>query len=185
MTIRGYVRADRTRQVPPPLQPHEIERFWSRVRKTDSCWLWIGAQSDFGYGRTVLRRVCYRAHRIAYWLSSGTWVPPEMQVNNRCDVPQCVRPEHLFLGTQLENLADAISKARTTRGSKRKNSKLTEAQVLEIHSRLASGEPQSSIARAYGVSQSGISRIGSGLIWVPHGSVTTTAGPQKVRAEAK
>lgn len=90
------------------------ERFWSRVEKTDRCWLWTGETAK-GYGIFVLvggERVA--AHRYSYRLTNGEL--GVFCVLHRCDNPPCVRPDHLFLGTQADNVHDAIKKGRAYLG---------------------------------------------------------------------
>lgn len=91
-----------------------VERFWMKVRKTKRCWLWSGAEHDFGYGRLNKpgRGNGYiHAHRFAWTLAYGS-IPNDMCVCHRCDNPRCVRPSHLFLGTLSDNTLDMIAKGR-------------------------------------------------------------------------
>jgi hypothetical protein len=85
------------------------------VDPNTGCWLWQGAHNRRGYGRLYYSGKDYRAHRLAYVAFVGP-IPNNMLVCHRCDVPQCVNPEHLFLGTAQDNESDKVSKGRQTRG---------------------------------------------------------------------
>lgn len=87
------------------------EAFWSRVDKSGDCWLWTKFVNSNGYGRLTYRRKQYSAHRIAFLLAVGD-IPPGLNVLHRCDNPPCVRPDHLFLGTQADNMRDMAQKNR-------------------------------------------------------------------------
>jgi len=86
-------------------------RFWSKVKQTDGCWLWLGAKDSDGYGSVKIGNRGTHAHRIAYALMVGH-IPPGVSVLHSCDNRSCVRPDHLFLGTQLDNINDMIKKGR-------------------------------------------------------------------------
>lgn len=87
------------------------ERFWSKVEKApgDECWTWKGAVTGNGYGYFWLDGVAVRAHRVAFWLTNGTW--PEV-VAHLCNNRVCVRPLHLKGCTQKENINDAHQQGR-------------------------------------------------------------------------
>lgn len=98
------------------------DRFMSRVKKTESCWLWTGGRIPNGYGRTKFSasEPAKLAHRLSYEMFVGD--PGGLMVLHHCDVPACVRPDHLFLGTALDNSRDMDLKGRRGRkGSARAN----------------------------------------------------------------
>jgi hypothetical protein len=91
---------------PPVLTPQHIERFWSRVTKTDTCWLW----SAKGRGAFVIDGRQYVAARISFLIHHGRY--PTLLVCHHCDNPRCVRPDHLFEGTSKDNSQDMVRKGR-------------------------------------------------------------------------
>ena len=96
------------------LQPHEVKRFWSKVDRAGDCWIWTGELNNHGYGRfatwTGGRRVRYLAHRLAFELTQGPL--GALVARHTCDNPPCCNPEHLEVGTQADNLRDAVSRGR-------------------------------------------------------------------------
>lgn len=98
-----------------------IARFWTKVHKTEDCWFWLGARDRDGYGQfhpTGRPGVMVKAHRFAYELTVGR-IPVGFLVCHHCDNPPCVRPDHLFAGTNRDNLSDMARKGRSTRGRPR------------------------------------------------------------------
>jgi len=92
-----------------------VSRFWAKVKKSPGCWVWTGSRLATGYGRLKARGKHYGAHRMAYELTFWA-VPSGMCVLHRCDNPPCVRPDHLFLGSNRDNVADKVAKGRQARG---------------------------------------------------------------------
>lgn len=94
-------------------------RFWSKVAIAgpDDCWLWQACMSDNGYGFFRLDNKQWRAHRVAWQLTYGD-IPEELRVLHKCDVPLCVNPNHLFLGTDTDNMHDRDAKGRQAKGER-------------------------------------------------------------------
>jgi len=130
-------------------------RFMAKVEKTNGCWLWTAGKLRFGYGRFRLRPSEYLSHRLAYVLFIGP-ISAGLCVLHKCDNPSCIRPSHLFLGTQKDNVADMVRKNRQLVGEANGYSILTENQVLKIRLDL---RPHKIIAQNYGVHRATISKI--------------------------
>lgn len=151
-----------------------LQRFWKKVNKTDSCWLWTGTKTFGGYGRIRRskgpnddrRGKLMMATRFIYEQMNGP-VSKNLFILHRCDNPPCVRPDHLFAGTKKENRQDSILKGRAAvlRGENNPRAKLNMDQVLAIRSAVRSGEAQKDIAPRYGISSSQVSKIVIGTSW--------------------
>ena len=91
-------------------------RFETRVYRTHSCWFWVGGTNK-GYGMFYWNpsKPQMAAHRVAWLLYKGE-IAGNLDVCHACDIPQCVNPEHLFLGTRSENLCDSVAKGRWRSG---------------------------------------------------------------------
>ena len=131
------------------------------------CWLWLGAiNSPGGYGQFYCNGSKHgrRAHRVSYELYKGP-IPDGLYVCHRCDVRVCVNPDHLFLGSHADNLADMARKGRRRGrmvGESNHKAKLTAEQVVAIR---RDPRIQIEIARDYGMSQPQIGKIRQGLQW--------------------
>ena len=145
------------------------ERFFQKVWAIEpsGCWIWTACLSTAGYGKLGVEGKSEYAHRISWDIHFGP-IPDDLWVLHRCDVPCCVNPAHLFLGTHADNVRDREEKGRgvppQTQGSSNGNAKLTDDDVAEI--RLLRGVfLQREIAKAYGVSQVNVSAIQTGKSW--------------------
>ena len=137
-------------------------RYQSKVNKIEGgCWEWKGTLFlNSGYGAFRFRDKQTLAHRTGWFFDKG--VMPNGILLHSCDNKICVNPEHLKEGTQYENIHDMIVKGRRviTYSEDNGTAKLTYAQAQEIRERYKSGgEPQSTLAKEYGVNQSVISRV--------------------------
>jgi hypothetical protein len=97
--------------VTPPIDDERRRRFWSKVDKSGDCWTWTAGR-DGKYGKFCMPKgQSCRAHRISYEMAHGP-IPDGMFVCHRCDNPLCVRPDHLFIGSNRDNVHDAVRKGR-------------------------------------------------------------------------
>jgi len=136
------------------------------------CLLWLGRADDLGYGRVSIpggRQVA--THRAAYELANGP-IPAGLKVCHKCDVPSCINPAHLFVGTHADNMGDMARKGRArwggARGSNNGNAVLTEERARMI---FAAHGSHGAVAERFGVSQSTVSRIKAREYWA-HATVS-------------
>jgi hypothetical protein len=133
------------------------ERIENKVERIPEggCWVWMGTTTVRGYGQLIKDTKKLSAHRASYEAFVGP-IPKGINVCHTCDNVSCVNPNHLFLGTQKQNLQDMARKGRSTRGEKNARSKLSEEQVNQI--RMMDGTC-SFISKIFNVSSSAISAI--------------------------
>lgn len=163
-----------------PARPLE-ERFWKKVDRSspDGCWLWMGAKrgkrgtARGGYGQIQVgyrsngKQLMESAHRVGYLLQVGP-IPPGRYICHHCDNPMCVRGDHLYAGTHVENMADMATRSRAAagdrhgththperivRGEQHWKAKLTDAQVREMRARYAAGATYAQLGRDVNVSK--------------------------------
>lgn len=133
------------------------------VRITESgCWIWTGSLNKHGYGRlTFGAKTNIGAHRASYELMHGK-IPDGLFALHRCDIKCCVNPDHIFIGTQQENMSDKVAKNRQAKGHRHGMSKLTEEQAKEAKfGRARSSE----LAKKFNCSAVMIRQIRGGLYW--------------------
>lgn len=151
----------------PKLKASVRDRLMAKIDKASSgCWNWTAGKDSYGYGQMKVggkKRLC---HRLSFEEENGP-IPDGQCVLHSCDNRACLNPDHLFLGTQPENIADMIAKGRDRKASQKGEAhgmaKLTEHEVIAIRS--SRGFSQSELASMYGVSQSAISLIRLGKKW--------------------
>ena len=133
------------------------DRFFAKVNKTESCWLWTGTILLSGYGQFSLKNKGTRAHRIS-WLLAGNTIPEGHLIRHKCRNRHCVNPEHLETGTSKENVADQIRDGTNKRpGEKSSHHKLTDDQVRAIRARAS--ESKHKLSEEFGVGYNQIYRI--------------------------
>lgn len=159
------------------------DRFWAKVHKTDTCWLWTASLRNKGYGAFTYevngKPVQDRAHRYSYQLHVGD-IPPGLFVLHRCDTPACVNPDHLFLGTNQDNVDDMIAKGRAgvsgskcgienakwKRGATHHAARFTEDQIRAIRARYAAGDiSYSQLGKLYDAGPGTMAKIVLRLRW--------------------
>lgn len=152
----------------------DAERFWSKVEKSpepDGCWLWVAAKQPNGYGKFWMAETkrLKSAHHVAWQMNCGQWPPDDMQLLHKCDVRNCVRPDHLFVGTAQDNMIDKVQKGRHGGGQRAgvpTRRPLTATKVLDIRQRYAAaGETRASLARAFDVTESCIRSVVNRINW--------------------
>jgi hypothetical protein len=155
--------------------PRVTTRFWQKVDQSGTCWLWTAAKNPGGYGKFCLRKpLTMDAHRVSYQLTYGP-IARGIVVCHRCDVPACVRPEHLFAGTHADNVHDMVRKGRNARGASLNRpsqvgqenyaAKLTEADVRCILARHVAGDRPTVIAADFHIAYRTVWAITRGKRW--------------------
>ena len=141
----------------------------------NGCWIWTGCRSQGGYGKThicigkgAVRRIS--AHRLIAHLFYGLDLTDRSnQANHKCDVRLCFNPDHIYVGSQKQNVADCMQRKRRAdiRGNRNPQTKLTETQVRSIQDRCATGPrgTKTKIAREYGISEALVRKISMGTVW--------------------
>ena len=142
------------------------ERFAKSVTKTEGCWIWKASKDKNGYGifRGMIGNTVFtKAHRYSYALHTGDLLIG-MQALHTCDNPSCVNPEHLFAGTNADNMRDKAQKGRSKVpvGEKHGKAVLTERQVRHI---LKDPRPYVEIATQYNVAPSTIGSVKQRVSW--------------------
>lgn len=157
------------------------ERFWEKVtRNGKECWTWTAALRG-GYGVFFDGKKMRQAHQVSWEFTNG-YIPDGLFVLHKCDNPPCVNPDHLFLGTQVDNIRDRDNKGRAPRGENHYThvrgesvwtiredacnfAKVSKADVRVIRYQFAHGKPVGELAERFGVVKRTISRIVTRQTW--------------------
>lgn len=145
-----------------------VHRFFSKVKISDNCWLWLAGKNKDGYGQFEIDYVTWIAHRVSWIIHFGAIPQNKPCVLHNCpsgDTPACVRPEHLWVGTNVENVADMDKKGRRAdmRGECHSQSILNEDGVRVIRARHKAASNKSAVRKAlsleFGLTEGSIENI--------------------------
>lgn len=150
------------------LQEKAIDRLWRQIVKDPitGCWNWTGASNRYGYGRMSVFGKRTLTHRLSWEYHYGP-IPSGMNILHKCDNPACCNPEHLFIGTQQDNIADMHQKGRdrSLSGESSAKARLSAEQVRQIRSMYASGVSPSAIGDQFGIKRCHVCNIAKRRIW--------------------
>ncbi len=139
-----------------------MERFFNKIRKTESCWLWTAGLFTNGYGSFKTEGKAVNAHRFSYVYHNGD-ISENLVVRHTCDNRKCVNPEHLILGEHKDNVADRVLRNRSASGENNGRSKLTEKDVVSIFKNNIKSKTQ--LAHLYSVDEKTIRKIKNKTSW--------------------
>jgi hypothetical protein len=148
----------------------DITRFLSKVNKTETCWLWTAGKTGGTrvdpYGYFWFNGSMVRAHRFSWLIHNGDF-DQNQYVLHKCDIPACVNPEHLFLGSGSDNVKDAYDKGRMYRkGESSGRAVLDDQKVMEIRAKYAEGKySKTELGKQFGVNYMTITYIVNGKSW--------------------
>lgn len=152
---------------------NDLHRFATKITTAHGCWLWQATLNENGYGVFHFQGRNRLAHRAAWTMLRGP-IPSGLVVLHSCDTPSCVNPDHLRLGTVLENVRDMDAKGRRVnvgvppppaRGEANPRSKLKVADVRDIRDAFRAGASKRSLAARFGVSRAVVAGIVTGRSW--------------------
>jgi len=144
-----------------------MKTFWDKVTVNglDGCWIWRAGLNSNGYGMVRFQGKVRSAHRVSYELTHKP-IPSGMVVMHSCDNKRCVNPNHLSIGTHMDNIQDMDKKGRGNRvrlpGVRNGRAKLTELDIRSIQGSVESGK---ALSKKWGISQTRISLIRNGKVW--------------------
>jgi len=154
---------------PSAFNSKDQARFWLKVapaNEVTGCRPWLASSDRRGYGHFETYRggstAKHRAHRVAFVLGYGKGIPAGFLVRHKCDNPACCEPAHLELGTDADNVRDAMVRGRHSRGERHGFAKLTEADVRAIRAAVGT---RREIAARFSITSSNVGHIRRGVAW--------------------
>lgn len=163
------------------LRRDTIRRFWAKVQKSDEgCWLWMASKDQKGYGVFWIGDRFLKAQRASFLINKGYVPPSNLFICHKCDNPGCVRPDHLFVGSNQDNMLDMTRKGRSRAGEKHPSkykpesvpkgeqhyaAVLNEDIVREIRWFCKQGISHQNISELYGVCREAITRVANRKTW--------------------
>ncbi len=138
----------------PNLTQKQLDRFWSKVDKSGECWEWRAGKEKGGYGVIGINGKSYKSHRISYFIKNNFKNFVSL-VCHKCDNPKCVNPDHLFLGSHLDNARDCNLKKRNPQNIPKHPSISSynrgRCRCFECKSLFDTAQKNSKIKRKYGI----------------------------------
>lgn len=137
------------------------DKLWSKIDigLENECWMWKGCQSTAGYGVIRINYILKYAHRLAWELHNEKSIPPKISVCHSCDNPPCCNPDHLFLGSQADNMRDAKNKGRMPHGVLHHGTDLTEKDIRKIRYLGQTDIPHQEIGDYFSISRMSVNDI--------------------------
>lgn len=144
----------------PAVRPSLATRLWSRIRETPSgCWEFTGyVDAATGYGQIGNEGRLVLTHRASWELTHGP-IPSSLVIRHKCDNRPCINPEHLEIGTQADNVRDALERGRVARKFGLPHTRLSDDDVRSIRHSYASGTPSATLARQFGISSNYVTQL--------------------------
>ncbi len=140
---------------------------YSIPEPNSGCWIWLRATTKNGYGKIFYKKNSYLMHRVsAFVFNKIESMSTKLFVCHTCDNRICINPDHLFIGTNQDNIRDMILKKRHNHGQTHPRSKLTDADVMGIREKISLGHSIKSVAKLYNISECNISQIKNNKTWL-------------------
>jgi hypothetical protein len=142
----------------------QFSSFHSKFIKTSNCWEWQKQRLPKGYGIFSINCFQILAHRFSFFYHYG-FLDKDLDVLHTCDNPSCVNPEHLFLGTNQDNVDDKVAKNRQRKGEGIPSAKLGTSDILQIRELFRNGANHGELAKMFNVTKGNVGMIVRKQTW--------------------